>query len=125
MNAKDFLELKLRNLLSKFEEIKVRYEYRSNTRSHLVEVVPLNFFEENKEFFIEETKIEDEFEKLFPSENVIFISDNSLTEIKEVQFKLGYNNISFVNNCLSIDFIVKGYIESANYQTINNYALAA
>ncbi|MFA6334557.1 MAG: hypothetical protein WCX48_03260 [Bacteroidales bacterium] len=125
MKPIDFVENKLRNLASKFEGIQIRYEYRSNTRSHLIEVIPLSFFEGNTEYFREETNIEDEFEHLFPNESIVFISESSLTEIKHAHFELGYNKIKFDNVALIIEFIVEGYPEIVDSKGFNNYALAA
>ena len=90
MTAKDFTEERLRLLASKFIDIQIRYEYRANTRSHLIEIIPLSFFEENESYFEEEAKIEDEFEQLFPSENIVFISKGSLIAIKKADLELGY-----------------------------------
>lgn len=125
MKAKDFIEEKLRLLASKFNEVQIRYEYRANTRSHLVEVIPMSFFEGNKDYIEEEAKIEDEFEKLFPEENIVFISEGSLTEIKNVDLKLGDERISFNNSSSRIKFEVFGYSECVENQSLQNYALAA
>ena len=98
MIAKDFIEEKLRLLASKFIDIQIRYEYRANTNSHLIEIIPLSFFEGNETYFEEEAKIEDEFEQLFPSENIVFISEGSLTVIKRADLELGYDKVIFDNN---------------------------
>jgi hypothetical protein len=125
MKAKDFIEEKLRLLASKFKEVHIRYEYRTNTRSHLVEIIPLRFFEENESYFEEEANIEDEFEKLYPEENIIFISEGSLTEIKNADLELGYEKFSFDYNSFIINFEVDGYSEEVENQSFENYALAA
>jgi len=125
MTATDYIEEKLRVLASKFTDIKIRYEHRSNTGSHLIEIVPLSFFEGNGSYLEEETKIEDEFELLFPSENIVFVSEGSLTVIKRADLELGYDKISFDNNTLIIDFEVTGYSGYLEIIGITNYALAA
>jgi len=129
MKAKEYLKNKLAELSSMFSDIKIRYEFRTNTNSHLVEVTPLFFYESNQEYLIAESEIEDEFEFLFPSENIIFISESSLTEIKEVEFEFGIidtDKITFDNYSFNIEFEVKGY--SSVIETIESnekYALAA
>ena len=125
MIAKDFIEEKLRILASKFIDIQIRYEYRVNTNSHLIEIIPLSFFEGNESYFEEETKLEDEFEQLFPSENIVFISEGSLTVIKKADLEFGYDKISFNNNTVIINFEVIGYSEGIESHGIENYALAA
>jgi len=125
MIAKDFIEEKLRILASKFIDIQIRYEYRVNTNSHLIEIIPLSFFEGNESYFEKETKLEDEFEQLFPSENIVFISEGSLTVIKKADLEFGYDKISFNNNTVIINFEVIGYSEGIESHGIENYALAA
>ena len=43
MKAKEFIEKKLRELISQFEKIQIRYEYRVNTKCHIIEIIPLIF----------------------------------------------------------------------------------
>ena len=125
MTAKEYIEENLKFLASKFSDIQIRYEHRANTGSHLIEIMPLSFFEGNGSYLEEETKIEDEFEQLFPSENIVFISEGSLTVIKKADLELGYDKISFDNNTLIIDFEVIGYSEYLEIIGVTNYALAA
>ena len=125
MKSKEFIVAKLNELYSKFNNIKIRYEYRANTYSHLVEIIPLSFFEASEEYMTIEATIEDEFESIFPSENIVFISEGSLSEINNPEFTLGYEVIKFDNEALSIDFIVEGFSEIVDCQYSNSYALAA
>lgn len=78
----------LRKLVYQFkgEGIQIRYEFQKLTNVHLVEVLPFDLFEKNTDYILAETKLQDEFESRFGSETdeeIIFISDNSLNEIKE------------------------------------------
>ncbi len=125
MKSKEFIKSKLNELYSKFNNIKIRYEYRANTYSHLVEIIPLSFFEASEEYMTIEANIEDEFESIFPSENIVFISEGSLSEINNPEFTLGYEVIKFDNEALNIDFIVEGFSDIVDCQYSNNYALAA
>ena len=126
MKARDYIENKLNELVSRFDDIQIRYEYRNNTRSHLVEIIPLSFFEENEEYFEEEVAFEDEFEQLFPSENIVFISEGSLTEIKTPHLKLGYEKIKFNNEVFTYFPQLDSFSEAIETTGCeNNYALAA
>ena len=127
MKAIEYLEIKLQELTVKFEEIRIRYEFRENTQSHLVEIIPSSLFEKNETYLKEEAKIEDEFENLYPTENIIFITKGSLTEIKKVDLTFGYDKITFDNDYLPYEFIVsEGYSETMVAPCgENNYALAA
>src|SRR5690554_3701081 len=125
MKSIEFLETKLNELYAKFSDVKIRYEYRANTYSHLIEIIPLSFFEGNEEYISLEAKIEDEFEASFPNENIVFVSEGSLSEINNPEFTLGYEVIKFDNEALNIDFIVEGFSEIVDCQYSYNYALAA
>lgn len=91
MKSKEFLITRLNELYAKFGDIKVQYEFRANTNSHLIEVIPLSFFENNEEYMNHEMEIEEEFESLFPDQNIVFISEGSLSEIHNPEVKLGYD----------------------------------
>lgn len=125
MKSTEFIETKLNELYAQFNDIKIRYEIRANTNSHLIEIIPLCFFEENEEYIACETKIEEEFESIFPSENIVFISEDSLTEIINPDFKLGYDIIVFKNEVLNSHYTVEVFCENSDFQNINNYSLAA
>lgn len=122
-----FLEEKLKELFLRFPKSNIRYEYRSNRNSHLIEITPLSFYN-NDRYKIVETEIEDEFENKFPSESVIFISENSLNKISCPHFELmnevkgkvcllNHNSVVLPYNFLNLSFV--------EYAGENNYALAA
>jgi len=125
MNSKEFLVEKLKELSSKFEDIKIRYEYRKSTCSHIIEVIPLAVFKNNEDYMSAEAHLEYEFERLFPQEDIVFISEGSLTEIKAPDLVLGYNSIVFDNTSFDAEFIVEGFSEEVNVAGCENYALAA
>ena len=126
MNPTEFIKIKLHELHSKFEGIKIRYENRKNTNSHIVEVVPLNFFNENKNYMIEEERLENEFETLFPLENIVFVSHNSLTKIKKADLNLGYEIITVDYSSKGKEFEVSESLSIICYDGVDyNFALAA
>jgi len=127
MKSIEYLEIKLQELFLKFEEIQIRYEFRETTQSHLVEIIPSSLYAKNEAYLEEEAKIEDEFEDLYPNENIVFITEGSLTEIKKEDLSFGYDIITFNNNNLLYEFIVTGgYTETLVVPCgENNYALAA
>ena len=126
MNSQDFIIGKLRELSSKYAEVKIRYEYRTNTLSHIVEIIPLSFFEGNLEYLADEAELEDQFEQAFPLENIVFVSEDSLTEIRKADLELGYDGIFFVYPESLPEFEVYGYSEAIETSLLqDNYALAA
>lgn len=125
MNSKEFLIERLKELFSRFEDIKIRYEYRKNTCSHIIEVIPLAVFKKDEDYMFAEAKLEDEFEQLFPQQDIVFISEGSLTEIKNPDLLLGYDSMIFDNTGFDTKFIVEGFSEEVNVAGCENYALAA
>ncbi|MFN3753130.1 hypothetical protein [Flavobacterium sp.] len=126
INSVKFLEQKLKELFLQFPKSNIRYEFRSNRNSHLVEITPLSFYV-NEKYKIAETKIEDEFENLYPNENILFISENSLNKISNANFEL----ISEFKGAICLLGEVSS-LPAYNFINIfpeyageNNYALAA
>jgi|SRR5690554_785721 len=125
MKSKQYLFEKLQELSLNFKDIKIRYEYRLNTSSHIVEVIPLAVFQNDEEYMIAEANLEDEFESLFPQEDIVFVSEDSLTEIQRPDLLLGYESVTFENASSSVELIVEGYGLEVDYAGCANYALAA
>jgi hypothetical protein len=89
MTAQNFVEEKLRSLKANFTDIQIRYEYIPETKSHLVKIIPSDFMQGHEDYFKEEARIVDEFEQLFPSESIDFISDDSSIKIEDADLELG------------------------------------
>jgi hypothetical protein len=125
MKANDFIIEKLKQLAEKIKEIQIRYEFRNSTQSHLVEIIPLRIFEEDEAYMKEEAKLEAEFEQLYPTEEIIFISEGSLTEIITEELELGYDKIRFKNETSDIEFVIEGYNDTVETRNNHDYSLAA
>lgn len=121
--AKEFLIDNLNRLSELFSEIHIRYEYRKNTNSHIIEVIPLSVFYKNKDYIKAEIWLEKQFENLFPAEDIIFISGNSLTQIKNAEYEFGNNQMSFDVGILIPNTVDSNINEEFAGET--NYALAA
>ena len=124
MTAKDFIIDRLNNLSTIFTDIKFRYEIR-NEYNHIIEVTPFHQYQENKDYLKAEADFENEFESSFPEDQIIFVSEDSLTQVKNVQYV-------FTNNMLGYDFgiiepaqLVDVYSFSEAISMDNYYALAA
>lgn len=81
MNPSEFINIKIEYLKSKFKDITIKYQYKLTTNTHIIHISPLSLYENNIEYLFEEEDIENEFMKLFPTEELLFISEDSLTEI--------------------------------------------
>ena len=91
MTAENFIKEKLKKLIEKFPDISIRYEKNKNTGSHLIEILPLHFFNSNVDYMKEEWDIGEEFENNYPEEDILFISEESLVEIKKPDLILKKN----------------------------------
>lgn len=124
MNAQTFIESKLNYLFSKYADIQIRYEFRANTQSHIIEIIPLSFFKTNIDYLNDEAQFEKEFETLYPQENIVFISVGSLVEIKNPILELGQ---PLILDCpVSVSEVeVSCYGKALELYDYENYALAA
>lgn len=123
-----FLVGKLKELFNTFNGIKIRYEFNGYMDLHLIEILPLETFESDNDFILQEIKIQDEFEKLFgKNEEILFISSDSLNKIENSEFSIGYNELEAVeiSNLINRDFHFTHVLEDMMEVNNNFYALAA
>lgn len=81
MKPSEFINKKIKYLKFKFKDIEIKYQYKITTNTHIIKILPLSLYENNIEYLFEEENIENEFIKLYPSEELLFISEDSLTKI--------------------------------------------
>ena len=74
---------------------------------------------------LDEANIERHFEELYPSENIVFISEGSLIEIRNADLELGYDKLVFDYNKVVPVFEVIEYSDMRESAYSYNYALAA
>ncbi len=125
MNSREYLENKIRGLSLRFNKIRIRYEHRSITQSHIVEILPLDLYEDNVDYLLEEEFIEEEFNAFYPDENILFVSEGSLTEVARVDFEIGLmEEVVFENDAATPYFEVLEFTNEVDTTGLN-YALAA
>ncbi|AXP80914.1 hypothetical protein CJ739_1829 [Mariniflexile rhizosphaerae] len=83
MTSIDYLIKKLKELHANCEFLDIKYEYKKYLNTHIIDVRPKEFFETDTFYVASQLSLEDEFEELFPTEEIIFISDNELIEIEK------------------------------------------
>ena len=88
MDSKTYILKELETLITKFPDIRVRYEYDSNALVHFVEIVPNEVYHLDNEYIIWENNMDDRFIELFPTENICFISDDALVGIEKAEYTL-------------------------------------
>ncbi len=126
-SSRDYIVQQLSELYKTFNGIKIRYEYRDYLATHLIEILPLDLFENNHDFILKEMQIQDEFEKLYGStEEILFISSDSLNMIREEQNSWGHGSIE-ITQATSILFnhLFGSPLENKISDDNTSYALAA
>lgn len=129
-NRQEYIISQLESLYSKFENLKIRYEFNKILNTHLIEILPLEAFE-SQEYILEEMSITDDFEELFGfDEEILFISEDSLNKIQHPSFELGYNQpetfrFDSLENDPIVSFKIIGDQTSDTIQDWDTYALAA
>jgi hypothetical protein len=123
MTSKNFIKDKLTQIWNCFPEVQFRYEFKIHTNTHVIEVIPFSVFEGNEEYMRTESDFEYEFEQMFPEEDILFISEGSLTQIKNVEYQLGPKNLNFKNEVSEFNYTFID-IEKPIDNT-SNFALAA
>ena len=124
MTPIDFIISELKNLHSKFTNSNIRYEYSNS--SHLVEVTPQEFYNSDR-YMQYELDLEDRFFEIYPSEDLIFISDQSLSKITNPIFEIfcekvgGFRTDFIVFPSSDFEFCQNEYERMGE----TNYALAA
>ena len=88
MESKTYIIKKLEELKNLIENIEIKYEYRTSTNTHIIEINPISVFNNDNLYIQFEEDIQDEFESLFHFEEILFISEESLTKIRNVEFEL-------------------------------------
>lgn len=105
-----------------FPSILFRCEFRYYNNTFVIEVMPIEMYND-KEYEILEYNFTKEFETLYPEYSVLFISTDSLTEIKDPIFCVGYESLPPYINETQNNFSTEAF--QPVYQPNINYALAA
>jgi hypothetical protein len=99
MNSKLYIKDKLRNLVEKFPQMTFLYQFDEIDQTHIVEVLPFTKYEEDNDYKNDEGDLTFEFDRMFFPETIMFVSENSLTRVNELEevFKresfLAFDNI--------------------------------
>lgn len=88
MNQIEFIKSKLQVLNSLCPYLNIRYEYRNYTNTHIIDIRPQIFYDDDKQYITQQIEIENEFEEKYPYDNIMFVSEDSLTKIDKPTFEL-------------------------------------
>jgi hypothetical protein len=123
MKSKEYIKNKLQELKDTFFNISFRYQFEENTQTHIVEVLPLEYYDKNLNYIKAEARLIIDFEKTFDSESILFVSEDSLTKVVNPEFVL--DSFVFTLNPLK-DYHYSTDIAKNDFEINDSlYALAA
>lgn len=79
----EYLTKKLKELHDNCPYLDIKYEYKNHLNTHVIDVRPKEFFENDEHYVSAQLSLEDKFEELFPMEEILFITDNGLISIDQ------------------------------------------
>lgn len=110
MKSIEYLKDKLRGLHDSCSYLEIKYEYRNYINTHIIEVKPSYCFEDDKQYAIGQISLENEFEELFPDEEILFITENELISVEEPILKIGIASsdcsYELVSSPIKVNYIV-------------------
>ncbi|MCE5346702.1 MAG: hypothetical protein LLG13_10505 [Bacteroidales bacterium] len=124
MTPKNFIIRRLNELRNIFPELSFKYKFNQHTSTHIIDVRPLDCFSSNQDYIKYEADFSYEFDNLFSPETILFISENSLTEIKNPDFVFNTNQFSLDFQIPQPAIYMTGLVET-NFEFKIEYALAA
>jgi hypothetical protein len=83
MKSQEYIIKRLNALVKKFPSLIFKYKFDEAEITHIIAVEPLNEFEGNKAYLVEESDFLYDFENKYLPETIMFVSTNSLTTVKE------------------------------------------
>jgi len=124
MDPKIYIKNKLNEISVIFPELRFRYQFDKRSLTHIIEVKPLESYQSNEVYIQCEADFMFDFENEFFPETILFVSEDSLTQITEPEFVI--QKEIFVNSPLKTNysFIIE-MEELLSVEQEENYALAA
>ena len=93
MLSSDYIKSQIERLIEQEGVLSVRYGATKWSDAHLIEVTPVEIFD-SRSFAEFEFSIVDQFEKLFPNEEIIFISNSDIISITNLFYSVTPESIS-------------------------------
>jgi hypothetical protein len=87
MKSSEFIEIELDSFVKNNPMACVKYGYDNTTKMHIVEVTPTSVYD-NENYIDWETEVFSRFIKIYPNEDINFISDDAIVGIEKVKLTL-------------------------------------
>ncbi len=97
MDSKNFIISNLKELYKSHSYLEIKYEFRDNITTHIIEVKPVHCYDKDKEYILKQIDLEEEFEQLFPYEEILFMTENILIQIENPILELGTSLIEQIS----------------------------
>jgi hypothetical protein len=88
MDSKIYIKNKLNEISEIFPELIFRYQFDKSSMTHIIEVKPLESYQSNEAYVQCEADFMFDFENKFFPETILFVSEDSLTQITEPEFTI-------------------------------------
>mgnify|MGYP003624719850 CR=1 FL=1 len=127
MTSVEFITEELKKLHTKFSSSNIRYEFNVYTSTHIVEITPLEFYN-NEIYMSSELDLEELFINEYPKENIIFVSTDSLNKVSNPIFEIYCEKTGSFTAGFLISELTSFSKQCDNEYLVageNNYALAA
>ena len=111
MESITFLRDKLNELYNLHPYLEIRYEHISYLPLHIVDVRPVHCFKGDKPYIDNEIQLEDLFEQMFPNEEILFVSEESLMQVENPILTLGVSGMPVTQTCISKGEEIYEFIE--------------
>lgn len=127
MNAKEFIKNRFNEIRNLFPELTFKYKFNEANFTHLIEVQPVETFENNLDYIKVEACFSIEFDKIYYPESLLFLSDNSLSKIDKPDFI--FSAKKFGDEISSLDYsnmkTEYSFEEIAKIELTKQFSLAA
>jgi len=125
MNPKEFIKNRLNELRNIFPELSFKYKYNPNTSTHIVDVRPLDCYQKNQDYIKYEAELGFEFDNIFYPETVLFVSEDSLTQISNPEFVFNATQFSEDLQKPIPIWKISNILEDNHFEFEQHFALAA
>lgn len=125
MNSKEFIKNRLNELRNIFPELSFKYKYNPNTSTHIVDVRPLDCYQRNQDYIKYEAEFGFEFDNIFYPETILFVSEDSLTQISNPEFVFNANQFSEDLQKPMTVVEINSMLADIHFMLESDYALAA
>lgn len=82
MESRDYLIKELHDLHATLPYLNIKYEFDVNDEMHIIEVTPIEFYEKDERYIIRQIALKEDFINKFPNEEILFMTENILVQIK-------------------------------------------